>query len=105
MFTKDQKRLIVQVAVVLVLIVKTFGVIPVQANTGTEGGYDIGPETVTDSVYQKTNDCQSGSGYMWTNGPSTPDVAAQVQRELNGKGINAIVAARSYGETDSCGTY
>ena len=42
---------------------------------------------------------------MWTTGPFEPDIAAQVQAELAGQGITAVVEARSYGETDGCGTY
>ncbi|MBI3170357.1 MAG: DNRLRE domain-containing protein [Chloroflexi bacterium] len=42
---------------------------------------------------------------MWTNGPLEPDVAARAEHELKGKGMNVVVSAQSYGETDSCGTY
>lgn len=105
MFTKSQKRLVARIVIVLVLVAGIGGVIPVQAGTGAAEGLNIETEILADVVHQKTNDCQPGSGYMWANGPSKPDIAAQVQRELNGKGIQAIVAASSYGEIDSCGTY
>jgi len=49
--------------------------------------------------------CHPGTGWMWTQGPGEPAVAAQVQQELSKKGIRALVEARNYGEVDSCGTY
>ncbi len=50
-------------------------------------------------------DCVPGQGWMWTPGPSLPDVAAQVQKQLSAKGIAAEVQAKGYGEIDRCGTY
>jgi hypothetical protein len=50
-------------------------------------------------------DCDPNGGWMWTDGPSQPQVADQVKQELAQKGVNALVEARSYGETNSCGTY
>ena len=49
--------------------------------------------------------CHPGSGRTWTRGPSKPEVAGQVQQTLEQMGIETLVEASSYGETDSCGTF
>src|SRR5262245_47077627 len=76
------------------LMVGIYGVIPAQA----------GPEPFMVGISQR-QDCVSGSGWMWTDGPAEPAVAGQVQQELEQRGIKAIVKARNYGERDSCGNY
>ena len=53
----------------------------------------------------ETIPCRPGSGWTWTKGPSKPEVAEQVQQTLGQMGIEALVEADSYGETDSCGTF
>jgi hypothetical protein len=58
--------------------------------------------------YDKTaqeQDCISNGGAMWVNGPFEPEIAAQVQQNLEQIGIDSIVEARSYGEIDNCNTY
>ena len=45
------------------------------------------------------------NGWMWTPGPFMPEVASQVQQELGQMNIAATVEAKSYGETDNCGSY
>lgn len=49
--------------------------------------------------------CRPGSGWIWTKGPSKPEIAEHVQQTLGQMGIEALVEADSYGETDSCGTF
>ncbi|HSO13268.1 MAG TPA: hypothetical protein VLT51_12890, partial [Anaerolineales bacterium] len=98
MLTKNQKRVGLRMAIVLSLIAGVIGVMPVRADVETA-------DESKEAIYLQTSGCQPGSGWMWTNGPLEPSIAAQVQQELNRKGIEAIVTARSYGETDSCGTY
>ena len=56
-------------------------------------------------TFTAVKDCVPGSGMMWRNGPSQPKIAAQAAQKLSQVGITATVKARSYGETDSCGTY
>ncbi len=49
--------------------------------------------------------CHPGSGWVWTRGPSKPNVAEQVQQALDQIGLKALVEANSYGEVDSCGVF
>lgn len=49
--------------------------------------------------------CRPGDGWRWANGPSQPEIAESVRQALDRIGIDALVYARSYGETDSCGTF
>ena len=51
------------------------------------------------------NGCYPGSGWTWTMGPFMPEIALEVQQELSQLGIDALVEARAFGETDSCGTF
>jgi hypothetical protein len=59
----------------------------------------------TSTPSPETTPCRPGSGWTWTKGPSKPEVAEQVQQALRQMGIEALVEADSYGETDSCGTF
>ena len=67
------------------------------------------PDTVTlfsvSTPSPESTPCRPGSGWTWTRGPSKPKVAEQVQQTLGQMGIQALVEANSYGETDSCGTF
>jgi predicted outer membrane repeat protein len=78
----------VRVVFILFFLVGTLGSVPT----------DAGAE-------KAAQDCEPGTGWMWTPGPSEPEVAVQVQWELGQAGMPANVEARSYGETDSCGTF
>ena len=49
--------------------------------------------------------CRPGTGWTWTYGSSRPDLAAQVQQTLSGLGIDSLVEARAFGETDSCDAF
>ncbi|HLF73879.1 MAG TPA: right-handed parallel beta-helix repeat-containing protein, partial [Anaerolineales bacterium] len=84
---------------ITVLLAGIIGAIPAQA----------GAEQLTalsqPGAPAEGQDCTPNGAWMWTNGPFEPEVAARVQQELSRKGIRAIVKARSYGETDDCGTY
>lgn len=84
------KKSYVQISIFFVLTIFLLGgtVSPVYADTSTTGP-----------------DCVAGSGMMWSDGPSQPKIAAQAAQKLSQVGITATVKARSYGETDSCGTY
>jgi hypothetical protein len=100
--SQKQKNASFRLALIIVLMAGIYGMIPggVSAETSTE--------TVLSSQASLSSQeevCSPNSGWIWTNGPSKPDVARQVQQELSQKGIEARVEARSYGETDSCGTY
>ena len=60
---------------------------------------------LTNTLALDATECYPGSGWKWTTGPSQPEIADRVQQALNEIGIQALVEARSYGETDSCGTF
>ncbi len=49
--------------------------------------------------------CIPNSGWVWTSGPAQPEIASLAQQALGRAGIEAAVEARSFGETDSCGTF
>ena len=53
----------------------------------------------------EANTCHPSSGWRWTAGPLQPEITFLVQQELSQMGVEASVEARSYGETDSCGTF
>ena len=91
---KDKKIASFRVTLIIALIAAMYGVLPIGASA--QGSVE------TDAAQNK---CQPGSGWMWTAGPSEPDLASQAQAELAQQGIHGIVEARGYGETDSCGTY
>lgn len=42
---------------------------------------------------------------MWTYGPIQPEIANQVQQMFDSMGMDTTVAARSFGEVDSCGSF
>lgn len=54
---------------------------------------------------QEITTCHPGTGWRWTDGPSKPGMADQVEQVLDQLGIEAFVEAKSFGETDSCGTF
>ena len=85
-----------RIVLILILLMGALGVTPAYANADTTG-------KAIDLVAQA--DCEPGMGWMWTNGPWEPEVAAHAQGKLHQNGIEANVEARSYGETDSCGNY
>jgi len=53
----------------------------------------------------QSDPCEAGTGWVWARGPSRPEVAQQAETALRKAGIDAIVAASDFGETDSCGTF
>jgi hypothetical protein len=79
---------------VMVLLAGLYGITPLRVSA------EKAPVPVS-----MEKDCDPNGGWMWTDGPSQPQVADQVKQELAQKGVNALVEARSYGETNSCGTY
>ena len=91
---KNRISTIFRVVLILVLIAGMYGIVPAEANAKTQR-----------TTVSEWNDCSPNEGWVWTRGPAKPEVASQVQQELSGRGIGAMIEARSYGETDSCGTY
>ena len=83
-----------RITLIVVLMAAMYGVLPIGASA-----------QASDELLPAKNDCQPDSGWMWTAGPSEPDIAAQAQAELAEEGIYGSVEARGYGETDSCGKY
>ena len=87
---------------IVVLTAGIYGVIPARASA------EILTEPISpsqSSLVSQREDCSPGSGWMWTDGPFRADITIQAQQELSRRGIDSSVEARSYGETDSCGTY
>ncbi len=74
-----------------------------QANSTTEMANASPFLEITPSLEDTA--CHPGSGWTWTSGPSKPEIATQVQRTLSQIGVETLVEARSYGETDSCGEF
>jgi hypothetical protein len=91
---QSQKRVSFRLVLVAVLFVGIYGIVPMHANAEKA----VEPVSVG-------KDCDPNEGWMWTDGPFQPEVAKQVKQELVQKGIKAEVEAKSYGETNSCGTY
>lgn len=85
-----------RIILILILIMGALGVTPAGASANVAGS-TVNTESQVD--------CEPGMGWMWTNGPSQPEVATQAKGKLHQKGIDVDVEARSYGETDSCGNY
>ena len=126
---KAYKSFIVRLALILIMAIGSLGILPlpVHADAVDVSNSDRGlvsPVILQDQAARVTNpassfipssalrghdlqtaNCEPDSGWMWTNGPTQPDTAIEVQRELSQLGIDAVVEARSYGETDDCGTY
>ena len=94
MVFKDKKNAGFRFTLIVVLLAAMYGVFPTSADAQASPAPD----------YAKNN-CQPGTGWMWTTGPSEPEIASQAQGELAQQGVGALVEARGYGETDSCGTY
>ena len=94
MIVKSRNNTSIRVLLITMLMAGIYGAVPVSARA--EGTFE--------SVYEDQV-CEPGNGWMWTSGPSKPEIAHEVQQELSRKGIQAAVDATSYGETDSCGTY
>jgi hypothetical protein len=90
----NQKKASFRVTLIIVLLVAMYGVLPMGASAQTSA-----------EPASQDNGCYPGSGWMWAAGPSEPDLASQAQAELAQQGIQALVEAHSYGETDSCATY
>ena len=89
-----QKRASLRLALVMALLVGIYGLSPMPASAEKAVGPVSGEK-----------DCDPNGGWMWTDGPSQPDVANQVRQELAQKGIRAQVETKGYGETNSCGDY
>ena len=94
MVFQAQNRASVRLALAIVLLTGIYGIAPVQASA---------EKALVPISLEK--DCDPDGGWMWTDGSSQPEVANQVKQELAQKGVNALVEAKSYGETNSCGTY
>jgi hypothetical protein len=94
MVFQNAKNISVRLVLIIILLVGIYGVIPTR----------VSAERSTELV-SAGKDCYPDSGWMWTDGPSEPAIAVQVQQELSQRGIQATVEARNYGETDSCGNY
>ena len=94
MVFQNQKRASFRLALVMVLLAGIYGIAPMQASA----------EKALESVSVEKG-CNPDGGWMWTDGPFQPEIANQVKLELAQKRVNAHVEARSYGETNSCGTY
>jgi len=94
MVFRRQNRASLRLALVMVLLIGIYGIAPIQASAEKALAPVSGEK-----------DCNPEEGWMWTDGPVQPEVANQVKLELAQKGINARVEAKSYGETNSCGTY
>jgi S-layer homology domain len=78
-----------RIVLVTIVLIGIYGFAPLQASA--------------EQALEK--DCDPDGGWMWVDGPSQPEVAKQAKQELAQKGIRADVEAKSYGETNSCGTY
>ncbi len=94
MVSQSQKRASFRLALVMILVVGIYGIAPLQASA----------QKALEPISAE-KDCNPDGGWMWTDGPFEPEVAKQVKQELVQKGIKAEVEAKSYGETNSCGTY
>jgi len=53
----------------------------------------------------ETGSCDPNTGWLWTRGPSRPEVAQQAELALKNRGIESAVTAADYGETNSCGDF
>ncbi|MGB8980631.1 MAG: choice-of-anchor Q domain-containing protein, partial [Anaerolineales bacterium] len=91
MIIRNQNRAAARFVLALMLMAGMYGLAPTR----------VGAEASAEPVWQE-EDCQPGSGWMWTPGPLEPEVALQARQELSRQGIDAIVEARGYGETDGC---
>lgn len=111
MVFKNQKNSNFRVMLIVVLMAGIYGVLPARASAETlsepasEGNSLRSVSALKPADSHTDEACSPNGGKMWANGPFEPVVASNVQQELSRMGINAIVEARSYGETDSCGTY
>jgi hypothetical protein len=90
---RNRNIFFLNIALVLALLGGMFRVVPIQARA----------EVLKSASLEQG--CDSGSGWMWVDGPAEPAMAGQVQQELSRRGIKAVVEARNYGEADSCGSY
>jgi hypothetical protein len=76
MFFQNQKKAIFNTLLTLVMIAGFYGMPPAQVRA---------EQSIESNSQGQT--CEAGSGWMWTNGPTEPGVAAQVQAELSQRGI------------------
>jgi cell division septation protein DedD len=53
----------------------------------------------------QSESCTPGTGWVWTNGSSRPDIAQQAESALKNAGFDAVVAASDFGEIDACGNF
>lgn len=90
MFTQNQKRAGFRMVLLMVVLAGMYGVVPngVRAERSAE-------------VVSTGKACSPGSGWMWVNRPSEPEIAVQVQQRLAQQGIRAKVEASNYGERDA----
>jgi uncharacterized repeat protein (TIGR02543 family) len=78
--------------------------ITAQETAANQQGLPALSGVLNESTDLQSSDPQCG-GLMWTSGPTEPEVADQVQQELEQMGLETTVQATSYGETDGCGAY
>ena len=130
MFIKDQKAIAIRLSLVIIIVIGVYGARPVSASAGAGESSSYQYLSVSDDTFvpdhvvlDSSNRESSGainndqanslhtldegecSSFMWTNGPSEPDIALQVAEELSQAGIEAGVEEMSYGETNGCGVY
>lgn len=89
MYLTRQSSLIIRFALLLAFLGGTFGV-------SSPGQALPAPQSDT---------CEPGTGWVWTRGPSRPDVAQKAELALKKEGIESVVVATDYGEKDSCGNF
>jgi len=65
------KRSSFTLLIVLLMIIGTLGAMPVHASPASSNQSDH----LIDEVNDQPNDCEPGSGLMWTNGPLEPEIA------------------------------
>ena len=76
MFTKNHKSTSFRVALALALLAGITPIIPARACAEMAG------ETSTEAKALNQSGCQPDSGWIWTNGPIEPAIAAQAQEKL-----------------------
>jgi len=104
-FTRTIKHFFVLVALFVAVAINSSQVISSQTINNLSTPTAIKNTGVAYPPTPETTVCYPDSGWKWTIGPSEPEIALQVEQELNHMGIEAFVIANSYGETDSCGTF
>src|SRR5215213_4188263 len=92
MFLNVQKPLIRRVVLILAIVGE------VMSGGGTA-------QVSAASSFLQSDTCVPNTGWVWTSGPSRPDIAQQAGLALSNEGLKAVVAANDYGEVDACGNF